>query len=185
MKGVNTRFWGPGTKMQLSTVRREIAPAFELTPEGFRQLARCVPALMTDNLATNASSALLILAGMLRQHRDTIDEELRRLWDAAPVTRSSNKIERGCKTLGAALTLILAHPDVRRNFDHITVDRGIPDAHLVWTGDQGRMIFAPYPPKEWARRENERRDRGMGEMRSLWRPTFDKVAALIAVDQDH
>jgi hypothetical protein len=171
--------------MQLSILRREIAPAFEMTPEGFRQLVRMVPALMTpDNLATNASSALLILAGMLRQDRATINEEVRRLWDAAPVTRPSNKIERGCKTLGGALTMILAHPDVRRNLDHITVDREIPDVHLVWTGDQGRMIFAPYPPNEWVRRENERRHRGMGEMRSLWRPTFDKVAALIAADQE-
>jgi hypothetical protein len=185
--------------MQMSELRREVAPLVGLTDgtlrilqQGLYGVAEFQAAGLKGRagdvgdrglLVTNSSSALVILAGMLGKDRETIGARVLQLWQAQSISRTGNPLER-CKTLGAALTRFLARADVREHLDYIELDRDIPDMTVVL--DKGsRVVFSPLKPKQWTRRMEAMFARGtVTDVRRLPRTTFDKVAALIAADQE-
>lgn len=186
--------------MQLAQLRAEIAPLFGMTEDNLRVRQQSLyrePALrklgMTGRgtelrdralTATAASSALLMLTAMLGMTRETIGPAVVRLWEAPPVTRSGNPVER-CALLGAALTLLLQRPDVRSRLADIAVElnHDVPDLTLVWNRGS-RVTFAPFDgPRAWRRRILEIAETGrLDRVSRLPRTTFDKVAALIAAE---
>lgn len=161
--------------MQISGLRREIAPVFEMTPESFRQLQRRVPDLMPDKLATNASSALLILVGMLGGDRETIGDRAARMWRARCV-RPFDDVPSP-RTLGLALTLLLQRAELRADLDYLELNHDIPDFLLMFK-NQSRLFYAPYSAANWQRRVDTVTT--LTRTSKLRVTTLDKVAALIA-----
>lgn len=91
---------------------------------------------------TYISSALLVLAAMCGQDRDTIDQRVLALWHSPPVSRTGNPLEK-CESLGVCLTLILRRADIRARLGYCQLDRTVPEFMFVF--DRGsQLIFAPF-----------------------------------------
>ena len=184
--------------MQISEVRREIASNFGMTEGSLRNLQQGLYGVAEFQatglkgragdigdrglLATNSSSALLILAGMCGKDRETIGARVLELWKARPISRTGNLLERN-STLGACLTMILARAAVREHVNYIELDRDIPDMTVVLDRGGSRVVFSPLKPKQWSQRMEAIFARGtVSDVRRLPRTAFDKVAALISAD---
>jgi hypothetical protein len=185
--------------MQISELRRELAPLCLMTEQSLRHLQTGLYGVAEFRatglkgragdignrglLATNSSSALVILAGMCGKDRETIGARVLKLWEARPISRTGNLLERN-RTLGACLTMILARADVREHVNYIELDRDVPDMTVVLDKGGSRVVFSPLKPKQWTRRMEAIFARGtVSDVRRLPRTAFDKVAALIAADQ--
>jgi hypothetical protein len=160
--------------------------------------------------ATAATAAILLLAAMLGQNRYTIGERTGRLWEARCVTPTGNPVER-CKTAGALLTLLLQRADIRARLIFCELDHDIPHLKFVFgdpailTSDRPMSLvewqqhidgavaagvlaatfYAPFRAVEWKRRFDAAFTAGkMAHISRLPASTLDKVAALIAADQE-
>lgn len=176
--------------MQIAELGSEIAKVFDLTPDAWRvrqQMLQRAGALKGWRgggeealLATASASAMLVLMGMIGKNATltTIAPAVVRMWEAAPVTRSGNPLEK-CDSAGAVLTLLLQRADVRSRLAYVELDHDVPELAVVL--DRGsRASWAPYTPKEWRRRVADLAEAGLlMRVSRLPRATFDKVAALI------
>ena len=171
---------------KISEVRREIAPLLGMTDGSLRQLQDPLWREMKDQvadiglLATTTSTALLILCALSGRDRGTVGKRVLRLWQAPPVDKEGPQPLRGCKTLGDALTLILASADLRARLDHVELAHEFPAVTLSWSATSF-VAFSPYPTRtEWRRRVQDAPK--LIHTTKLFRATFDKIAALIAAD---
>jgi hypothetical protein len=188
----------PKVRTRISEVRREVAPLVGMSEDNLRvrtdQLYR-QPALRavlpgrraasSDReglLATAGATALVLLTGMLGYSRERIGPAVVRLWEANWVTEPGGPLKH-CKTLGAALTLMLQHSDVRSRLHYFELDHDIP--HFLFEFDRGSQLFyAPYRPDEWKRRIDGALAAGeMAHISRLPVTTLDKIAALIEQDR--
>jgi hypothetical protein len=207
--------------MQLAGVRAEIASASGIRDDTLRvrqQMLYRVPKFRAAGMtgrtgvgdsglrATPSASALLVLTAMLGYSRDKIVPAVVQMWEARCVTPTGNPIEK-CKTLGAALTLLLERADVRGRLIYFELDRDIPQFSFVFgpsdilhewlpsdewqhriergvaAGELSRTFYAPYSPIEWKRRVDHAFRAGkMAHISRLPTATLDKVAALIEQD---
>ena len=158
-------------------------------------------------LATPAASALVLLAGMVGGAPQKIGAKTVKLWQARCVTPTSNPIERGARTAGEVITLLLKEAKYRERLLFLELDMGVPHLALVFgylaappgpltmlewqqriddavkAGELSRTFYAPYPAKTWQKRVDDAVKRGdMAHVCRLGPATLNKVAGLIAQD---
>jgi hypothetical protein len=212
--------------MRISQIRDEIiAPLVPVPPQVLRQrtdmlyreatLREVLPGRRQgggDNAgltATQAASALVLVAAMLGGSREKIGAKTVRLWRAKCVTPTGHKIERA-KTAGNALTWLLKHADIRAELLFFEIDQDIPHLALVFgppdvlvstepltmldwqrridnavmASKVSRTFFAPFTPKQWKKRVDDTFRRGaMAHVCRLQPTTLSKIAELISQEE--
>lgn len=173
---------------KISVVRREgLVPILGLADDTLRQfqdrvwshMRDCVPELVDRHLfASDASTALLMLAGLLAGDRDTIADRTARLWAARFIDQYGNPPWRW-DTAGEALTALLRSPAARQSLDYVEIHPLIPDISICWDVETAWLVFAPFPDWDpWAARVAEIEQTGVVQ-RPVRLPgtAFDKIAA--------
>ena len=179
--------------MQLSELRREIAPLLETTDSALRvrqQALYQIAALQHAGMrgwrgggesgitATTASAALLVLTGMLAGVPTTIGKRVLRLWRAHHQFAGPCEVT-GARILGDALVTVLEDPQIRVQLQWFDIDPRAEVGMLYWTDREAPSVFHPHNDREWARRIRKARA-SAGTMITLKRlPVggFNKIAA--------